>query len=155
MAAKQADQRKIPNHPDVDLIDEVTGYVIQVEVPGIKDVNNIKCQWTSSTQLIVTGDNTPPEKTEGTSGNATKEDKSTKDLWYHSGNHGLLEFAPRSIIAERRMGMFRRDFSFAPDTVDIEKMTAKLEGGLLSLVVPKRSHHIPKGNGTVKIEQVD
>ncbi len=155
MAFRQPDAKKLPNHPDVDLIDETTRYVVQVEVPGVKDVSKIKCQWSSSTHLAVTGDNTPPDQTEGANGHGVKEDESAKPLSSHTGTHEPSEFAPSPFIEERRLGIFRRDFSFPSNNIDGEKMTAKLEAGLLTLNIPKKSHHIPKGDGTIMIKQCD
>ena len=134
---KQPDSKLIPNYPDVDIRDAITHYLVEVEVPGVKDVNNIKCQWTSSTTMIVSGENTRPGESVG----VEADNRST----HHE---------PYIIIGERKIGGFRRHLSFAAN-VDPDKMTAKLEAGVLCLNISKKSTHVPKGDGSVKIEAGD
>jgi HSP20 family molecular chaperone IbpA len=44
---------------------------------------------------------------------------------------------PELLVRERRLGPFRRHLTF-PEEVDMEKLTAKLEAGLLHIRVPKK-----------------
>ncbi|KAK1808635.1 mitogen-activated protein kinase kinase kinase [Friedmanniomyces endolithicus] len=60
------------------------------------------------------------------------------------------DLPPWVIIAERRIGAFRREFRFPVD-VDMEKLDARLDAGLLHVVVPKKEHCYPKSSGKVKI----
>ena len=58
------------------------------------------------------------------------------------------------VLGERRIGSFRRLFTF-PVEVEHESMTAKLEAGLLRIMVMKKLHHVPKGSGKVDIDVVE
>lgn len=136
IARKHPDQSLIPNQPDVDIRDDITQYLVEVEVPGVKDVNNIKCQWISSTALIISGQVSRPDET-------THTDFSQA---------GPAETSlPYLVIGERRVGSFRRHLTF-PGTIDHDKMTAKLEAGVLCIRIPKQQHYHPKGDGIVKVE---
>jgi HSP20 family molecular chaperone IbpA len=119
-----------PNYPDLDLTDNVDHYLIEVELPGVKKAEDVKCQWTSSTSLIVYGEIS--RRTEG---------------------EGETKNEPDALMSERRIGTFRRHIHF-PISVDMEKMTAKLDAGLLTIKVPKRVDHIPQGSGKVDVEVV-
>ena len=136
IARKQPNQTLIPNQPDVDIRDAITQYLVEVEVPGVKDVGNIKCQWTSSTTLIISGQVDRPEDT-------AQAEKWQAEQAEHS--------PPYLVIGERRVGCFKRRLTF-PGDIDHDKMTAKLEAGLLCIRIPKQHHHVPKGDGRVKIE---
>lgn len=58
------------------------------------------------------------------------------------------------VVGERKIGGFRRILTF-PGNVESEKMSAKLEAGVLCLNVPKHKQYVPKGDGKVKIDVVD
>ena len=58
------------------------------------------------------------------------------------------------VLGERRIGSFRRLFTF-PVEVEHESMTAKLEAGLLKIRVMKKLHHVPKGSGRIDIDVVE
>ena len=65
-----------------------------------------------------------------------------------------FEMPPWLILGERRIGSFRREFNFPVD-VDMEKLSAKLEAGLLTIKVPKRINSYPRGSGKLKIVSAD
>ena len=139
---KPASDRLIPNYPDCDIRDAISHYLVEVEVPGVKDAASIKCQWTAASTLIVSGQNARP----GESTNKPSDQnsiKSTDD-----------EHTPCMVVGERKIGGFRRILTF-PGIVESEKMTAKLDAGVLSLNVPKHKQYVPKGDGKVKIDVVD
>ena len=58
LAHRQPDQIVAPNHPDVDLSDAIDHFLIELEVPGIKDAKDITCQWTSWRTLVISGSTT-------------------------------------------------------------------------------------------------
>lgn len=146
LAGKQPDPKSIANTPDVDIRDAIAHYLLEIEVPGVRYSANIRCQWTSSKTLIVSGEIERPaygqqKKTTSTAGGernipATDDDE---------------EEPPYVLVGERRIGSFKRLFTFPVD-VDTEKLTAKLDAGLLCITVPKKEHHTPTGNGKVKVE---
>jgi len=123
-----------PNQPDVDVRDAFTEYIIDIEVPGIKNPHDIKVTWTTSRSLLVSGNvvraesgHPAVEKEENLTGTTDAEDH-----WKGSQVH-----EPELLVGERRLGPFRRHFTF-PEEVDMEKLVAKLEAGLLNIRVPKK-----------------
>jgi len=144
MQHQKPDQKLYPNYPDVDIRDATTEYLIEIEVPGAKDSSEITCQWTSMKSLVVTGNVTRPAWKSGKSaGKATADD---------SGDSKPAELhEPYLLVGERKIGAFRRNFYF-PVEMEMEKMSAKLEAGLLRLRVPKHEQHVPKGDSKVNIE---
>jgi len=145
---QKPDQKLYPNYPDVDIRDATTEYLIEIEVPGVKDSSEITCQWTSMKSLVVTGTVTRPAwKSDKGAGKATATDDSGDSKPSESPEPYLL-------VGERKIGAFRRNFYF-PVEMDMEKLSAKLEAGLLRLRVPKHGQAIPKGDSKVNIEVQD
>lgn len=134
-----------PNQPDVDIRDAFTEYIIHVEVPGIKDSNSINVTWTTSRSLVISGSVKAPE-----SGpiRTDKPDDPTGTRDAHGTWNEPPSHEPELLIGERRLGPFRRHISF-PEEVNMEKLTAKLEAGLLTIRVPK------KGVSAAKSGKVD
>ncbi|KAK4543209.1 hypothetical protein LTR36_005759 [Oleoguttula mirabilis] len=169
LAHKTPDQRHIPNRPDVDVSDMGGHYLLELEVPGVKDPDAISCQFTSWRCLVVTGTTTrgwhhqQQAKENGTGEDTNGFAKLTRQITGDLAKTKTAEEAaakkaeaeasllPELINAERRIGAFRRQFNF-PEDVDMEKLTAKLDAGLLSIHLPKRHHSAPKGSGKVKIQ---
>lgn len=140
LARKQPDPAQYPNYPDVDIRDGVSHYLIEIECPGVKNAADIHCQWTSRRHLTVTGTVGRPEE---------------KDIPAQQQENGKAKERPvYLILGERRIGSFRRNFTFPVD-VEQEQMSAKLEAGLLRIVLPKKQHHVPQGTGKVNIEVVE
>ena len=77
-----------------------------------------------------------------------------KKLQHSAADKDQFEMPPWLILGERRIGSFRREFSFPVD-VDMEKLSAKLEAGLLTIKVPKRINSYPRGSGKLKIVSAD
>lgn len=152
LARKQPDPKNYPNYPDVDIRDAINHYLIELECPGIKDAADIHCQWTSSRHLTVTGDIARPEYV-----GSGKDDVLAlmPMLCRESQIEAQIESRPvYLVLGERRIGSFRRNFTF-PVEVEQENMTAKLEAGLLKIVLPKHKHHAPKGTGKVDIDVIE
>ncbi|KAK0928250.1 hypothetical protein LTR29_017459 [Friedmanniomyces endolithicus] len=169
-----------PNQPDVDFSDVTSAYLIDLEVPGLKDPNALTIQWLSWRHLVITGTTTRPLHFKGVYGSdpaaplstyhgangttinrkgAQNGDGDGQSLYAAVGKDSKLmreeaedgsDLPPWLIIAERRIGAFRREFRFPVD-VDMEKLDARLDAGLLHVVVPKKEHCYPKGRGKVKI----
>ena len=64
------------------------------------------------------------------------------------------EWPPYLIVGERKIGSFRREFHF-PVEIDVKKVEARLEAGLLRIYVPRKSHMDLKGSGKVKVQGLD
>ncbi|KAK5126104.1 hypothetical protein LTR85_011459 [Meristemomyces frigidus] len=161
LAHKTPDQTHMPNRPDVDVSDAGGHYLLEVEVPGVKDPNAISCQFTSWRCLVVSGTTTRDWQHQATHAkDGAGEDPNgfvelsrqiTADKEKEEEEAAKEDLQPILINGERRIGSFRRQFNF-PEDVDMEKLSAKLEAGLLTITLPKRHHGAPKGSGKVKIQ---
>ncbi|KAK6439390.1 hypothetical protein LTR95_004404 [Oleoguttula sp. CCFEE 5521] len=165
IARRKPNQQVYPNHPDCDVSDNLSHYLVDLELPGVKDPNSVGVNWINWRTLVVSGNITRPwfqqaqqEASGGTNGNA---EAATDELALHRDDEkkrylpkdereNVDDLPPWLILSERRIGSFRREFHF-PIDVDMEKLEANLEAGLLRLKVPKRADSYPKGNGKVNI----
>jgi HSP20 family molecular chaperone IbpA len=168
VARKNPDQKAYPNHPDVDISDAVCHFLIELEVPGIKDADSIALNWTSRRSLVVAGSSfrswepdTSADYRTTSNGDGARKTADRVDLDASVLNDSKLkndnvndELPPFLVIGERRIGSFRREFHFPVDIV-VEKVEAKLEAGLLRVSVPKKSHMDSKGVGKVRVQGVD
>lgn len=157
LGRKKANQKLYPNHPDVDLSDAVTHYIIDMELPGMIDASAIKVQKTNWRTLIISGTAARPwrkEKMEEVAAGLeegkdgaplSRVDKSGK-----KSDEEDDERPPWLLVAERKIGSFRREFHF-PVEVDMEKLTCTLKAGLLQVKVPKREQSFPKRSQSVPI----
>jgi HSP20 family molecular chaperone IbpA len=167
---RRPDQKTYPNHPDVDISDAITHYLIELEVPGIKDAESLTINWTSFKSLVVAGSTfrSWEPKTAGkvdaeAAGESEKEKtkngvgldvKAPKDAKERAEEEAGDEWPPYLIVGERKIGSFRREFHFPVD-VDVKKVEARLEAGLLRIHVPRKSHMDLKGAGKVKVQGLD
>ena len=134
------------HQPDVDIRDGDCEYIIDIELPGVNDKHIIKIEWTSSRTLSVEGEkNRPvvadklPEPAEME--NLAKAPTGTRTAygdWIPPLNPEVRR--PTLVVAERKIGPFRRLLNFPVD-VDMEHLTATLESGLLRLRVLKKAVH--------------
>jgi len=123
----------------MDLIDDIDHYLIEIELPGVKDPADVKCKWTSTTSLIVYGvTHRAGEESATSQDNGDAVDDLHKD-------------GPYLVISERRIGTFSRRIHF-PLGVSMEEMTANLEAGLLSIKVPKKVAKVAPAYANVEIE---
>jgi len=152
LARRKANLTAITN-PDLDIRDTDKEYFIDIELPGVGDKDAIKIEWTSNRDLSISGEiDRPsiPDDSDGHAGQRKQSETGTRTAegdWIpprkpHSGKPTLL-------TAERKVGPFRRHFTF-PVEVDMEKLKAKLDNGLLVIRVPKKPNAY--GSGRVNIE---
>ena len=168
MARRRPDQKTYPNHPDVDISDAITHYLIELEVPGIKDAESITINWTSFKSLVVAGStfrSWEPKKAKGIDSQepANESEKSKNGVGLdvkalkearEKAEDAADEFPPYLIVGERQIGSFRREFHF-PVEIEVKKVEARLEAGLLRIYVPRKSHMDLKGSGKVKVQGLD
>jgi HSP20 family molecular chaperone IbpA len=169
LSRRRPDQKTYPNHPDVDISDAITHYLIELEVPGIKDAEAISINWTSFKSLVVAGSTfrSWEPKAKGIEPEAVSEsgksngavgldDKALKETpkKAEDASTNTDEYPPYLVVGERKIGSFRREFHFPVD-VDVKKVEAKLEAGLLRIRVPRKSHMDLKGSGKVKVQGLD
>ena len=155
LARKQPDQKNHPNYPDVDIRDAVSHYLIELECPGVKDPADINCQWTSSRHLTVSGTTARPEYVPYSDAELLAlMPRVCREEDIPALKDGESERPVCVVLGERRIGSFRRLFTF-PVEIEHESMTAKLEAGLLRIRVMKELHVVPKGSGRVDIDVMD
>jgi HSP20 family molecular chaperone IbpA len=125
-----------PNRPDCDIRDAFTHYFVDVEVPGVKNPKDITVVWTSTRSLVVSGSIEAPDTAYTTTVTVKPENVTgTRDAegdWKERAPH-----EPELLIGERKMGPFRRHFTF-PEEVNMEMLAARLDAGLLRIRVPKK-----------------
>ncbi|KAK1043654.1 hypothetical protein LTR74_018399 [Friedmanniomyces endolithicus] len=156
-----------PNAPDVDIRDAGTDCLIDIEVTGIKSAADLHLHWMGNRGFILTGDVRRPGEAgpefEGVDPKdltgIAKRDVTSNGKEDHDDSHRGKSFAspealalPHLLIGERRFGFFTRVFTLLVE-VEADKISAKLEAGLLSLTVPK--HHAQRGTGVIAIETVE
>lgn len=151
--------------PKFDVREHKDSYELQGELPGV-DQKDVHIQFADPHTLVIkgrvereyssdgsekprgriTGDVTESspsrkatvedENEEATNGNATKnKDVSKPSEKKVQHNHGS-----RYWVSERSVGEFHRAFTF-PSRVDQDVVKAKLNNGILSVVVPKATAH--------------
>jgi HSP20 family molecular chaperone IbpA len=167
LARRVPEQTNYPNHLDCDISDATNHYLLDVEVPSIKDPNAITCAWLGPQTLFVKGTTTRPwepayaadKQPDGDKGDLPAEEG---EAGVEHGEGRVLKKTPEDqddlppwlLIGERRIGTFSRQFNF-PEEVETGEMKAGLEAGLLRLKVPKKHHRIPmegrKGKGKVQV----
>lgn len=154
LARRQPDERNFPNYPDCDIRDAISHYLIDVECPGVKDSVDIHCQWTSSRHLTVSGSVSRPEYVRESEDAFALMPMLCRESEIPAQAQEGAHKPPYVIVGERRIGSFRRNFTF-PVEIEQQQMTARLEAGLLRIKLPKMQHHVPKGSGKVDIEVVE
>jgi HSP20 family molecular chaperone IbpA len=153
--------------PKADVRETMSGFYIDIEVPGINDKADLKLKWLSSGTLLVSCDlrrkkineNRTNGDANGFNGGAHPEVIGKKAASSSQGDvtDGDAEGAvavsgaaarnenrehhnsPHLTINERNIGHNSRAFHF-PVEVEREKMKATLSAGLLTLEVPKKHH---------------
>lgn len=90
-------------------------YVIEVEVPGVKEVGKLSIRWIDSCTLSVKGDVHSANR-------GLEQDAHGDD----AGPWAKLQVHPYVLVHERRIGTFERRFTFPMHAVESEQMTAKV-----------------------------
>jgi HSP20 family molecular chaperone IbpA len=148
--------RPIITQPDLDIRETEHEYQIDIELAGVSDKNAINVEWTSSRSLDVSGNIDRPSIPDDRPADSAP-DTSTKLPIGTRGPAGEWIPAPDSqspkvalVVAERKIGPFRRHFNFPVD-VEMHKLKATLKSGLLTIRVPKKGS-AAEGRGRVNIE---
>lgn len=144
----------MPYGPDSDIRETKDAYQIEMEVAGTTNKDDVLIQWMSPRTLVVEGTAKRPNvgrqaggtgealfPQDGSKGNTSKK----TDEAINGGDGGALEKYPDEeddyvvgiLLAERKVGAWHRSFTL-PANVDMKALKAKLEGGLLTITLPKR-----------------
>lgn len=143
--------------PNFDVQETEHEYILEGEVPGLSNKKNLSIEFTDDKTILVQGriersvkrwsdDQGRIQSIEGgeeqknitESGEKHEEKKQHKDdkVQKKDDSQRHVDKKPKFWVSERSVGEFSRSFSF-PTTVDIEKVKASLEHGILKVVVPK------------------
>ncbi|EXJ90651.1 hypothetical protein A1O1_03755 [Capronia coronata CBS 617.96] len=143
--------------PKADLRETMSNFYIEVELPGISDKSQLHLRWTSMRTLLVTSKIGRPDIPESelfdvpvvaAAPEPPKEDadqQQQQEPLATSTETGVTATAttmkkePHLTVHERLIGEMMRAFNFPVD-VDRDNTHAKLEAGLLRIVVPKLKH---------------
>ncbi|KAL2020166.1 hypothetical protein VTK56DRAFT_8690 [Thermocarpiscus australiensis] len=148
-------------NPRFDVRETDSAYELHGELPGI-DRDKVQIEFTDPQTLVISGrversyaSGTAPTALEGTQASGAITEKGEQhngspesakeasggEVAHTNGNRakGKAPFE-KYWVQERSVGEFARTFSF-PSEVDQDAVSAKLNNGILSLVVPKAQKH--------------
>ena len=148
--------------PKFDVREHKDTYELQGELPGL-DQKDVHIEFADPHTLVIKGRTEREYSSEGANEargritgdvtdaskghKATVEDEGdeapkTTDV-AKSSDRGVSKDRPRYWVSERSVGEFHRAFSF-PSRVDQDAVKASLKNGILSVTVPKMTHHEAK-----------
>ncbi|KAF8455108.1 HSP20-like chaperone, partial [Terfezia claveryi] len=119
--------------PSFDVIETNEAYILEGELPGLSDKGAVDIEFTDHQTLLVKG---KIEKVAIPSETQSEAKQITSGEEHHEEQRPKKQ-QTRYWVSERTIGSFQRTFSF-PGLIDQDKVTAKLENGILIIVVPKR-----------------
>ncbi|KAA8894422.1 HSP20-like chaperone [Sphaerosporella brunnea] len=159
-AASQETSRRAFS-PNFDVHETEHEYILEGELPGLSDKKNISIEFTDDKTILISGkiersvkkwtDETGQVKTiEGGEEQKKIEEGEKKEVEQKEGDKGKQvqkgekrETRPKFWLSERSVGEFQRSFSF-PTRVDIDRVKASLENGILRIAVPKLEKKVGK-----------
>jgi len=163
------------HQPKADVRETLTNFYLEVELPGVRDKSELHLRWTSMRSLLITSKTARPEipeeeladapvvkavkpqeadiKIEAPEDNHHEEPKVSTDVSRNSSSTNgsaikTTKKEPHLTVHERMIGEVLRAFNFPVD-VDRENTHAKLDAGLLRVIIPKVEHeqvehvHVP------------
>jgi len=127
--------------PKADLRETPKNFYLEIELPGTKDKSELHLRWTTMRTLLVTTKTARSEIPESELADVPAAETAAADKT-------TVKQEPHLTVHERAIGEVMRAFNFPVD-VDRENTHAKLDAGLLTVVVPKVEHeeaekqHVP------------
>jgi HSP20 family protein len=129
--------------PDLEVRETSSAYFLDVELPGVSDKqNDVLIKWASSRTLVIEGQLRRSDIAREWGEHSNQNDLETSvdvPQEQQSPKEKLNPDEPNLIFRERRIGKFRRSFTFPVD-VESSKLRARLGDGLLKIRVPKEQH---------------
>ncbi|KAI5815707.1 HSP20-like chaperone [Pyronema omphalodes] len=131
--------------PTFDVHETEREYILEGEFPGLSDKKNISIEFTDDKTILISGKierefkGAKDEQGKGNMiGTAEEQKKIGGDKPAAEQEAIMKEKAkgPKYWVSERSVGEFSRSFNF-PGDVDIDRVKATLEHGILKVVVPK------------------
>jgi HSP20 family molecular chaperone IbpA len=150
------------HQPKADVRETLKSFYLEVELPGIKDKSELHLRWTSMRTLLVTSKTARPEIPEEelaevpvvkAANPATELKVEAPDTDHHeeakvstdesrkssTSSPSTTRKEPHLTVHERLIGEVLRAFNFPVD-VDRDNTHAKLDAGLLRIIIPKVEH---------------
>lgn len=128
--------------PRCDVRESRAAYHVDVELPGVRDREDVRLRWTGARSLFVDACvrpvPVPGEEEKDSDENNKKNEEKDKPV---------VHFLKR----ERKTGEFARGFNFPVD-VEQDKTVAKLAHGVLTITVPKKTKDEEEQHKHVEIE---
>ncbi|KAL7267659.1 hypothetical protein RUND412_009747 [Rhizina undulata] len=134
--------------PNFDLHETPKAYVLEGQLPGLKDKSNVNIEFTNAQTLFISGkiersnsrtpgDGEHGEQTEIDEEGSGKENTTAGQTGTAVQKESDSGARTKYWLSERIVGEFQRSFSF-PGNIDIDAVKASLEHGILKVVVPKK-----------------
>ncbi|OAP60668.1 hypothetical protein AYL99_05670 [Fonsecaea erecta] len=156
------------HQPKTDVRETLSNFYLEVELPGVKEHTELRLRWTSNRTLLLTSRTHRPDIPEGelveepgpppavtaptptpapptTGETPAAAPAPTTEAGEAPETKAAAEQAPKKhephlTVHERQVGEMIRAFNFPVD-VDRDRTHAKLDAGLLRIVVPKIMEH--------------
>lgn len=136
--------------PKADLRETPKNFYLEVELPGVKDKSELHLRWTTLRKLLVTTQTARSVIPEEELADAPAAEAPATET--PAADKTPVKQEPHLTVHERAIGEIMRAFNFPVD-VDRDNTHAKLDAGLLTIVVPKVEHEEPeKHHVPVKVQ---
>jgi len=137
--------------PKSDLRETPKNFYLEIELPGVRDKSELHLRWTTMRTLLITTKTARPEIPESELADVPAVPTAEAPAEKKEGETATpptVKQQPHLTLHERGIGELMRAFNFPVD-VDRDNTHAKLDAGLLTVVIPKVEHeeaqkmHIP------------
>jgi len=123
--------------PRADIRETLGRYYIDVDLPGLSSVADLKVRWSTPRVIVVTAEvkrglTEEEQSTVAPAHEPAAEQVNVQDAAKHTKHHHLVHFLKK----ERRIGSYLRAFEFGVN-VDHDSLKSKLHHGVLTLTVDK------------------
>jgi len=145
--------------PRADIRETSGRYYIDVDLPGLSSVTELRVRWSTPRVIVVTAEIkrslTEEEQSDAaaTHKSATAQVNSqdaAKDVKQHTKRpHHIVHFLKK----ERRIGSYLRAFEFGVN-IDHDSLKSKLQNGVLTLIVDKTSDE-PMDKADIQVDHHD
>ncbi|RPB03584.1 HSP20-like chaperone, partial [Choiromyces venosus 120613-1] len=111
--------------PPFDVLETPTAYILEGELPGLHDKKQTVIEFTDAQSVLIRG---RIDRQDG-----DEENNESLKASVEGEGEGAVD---KVWVAERNVGEFQRGFTL-PGSVDVERVEATLEYGVLRIIVPK------------------
>jgi HSP20 family molecular chaperone IbpA len=122
--------------PVADVRETLHSYYLDIELPGVETKEKVKVKWTNASTLVIEAEKSRPPIPEDVESAGPESSDTHANGAEQMKKSAHPDHPVHDVVRERHIGKHMRAFDFPVD-VDREKMTAKLQSGMLTVVVPK------------------